>query len=124
MKKLLILSLLPLFTVLSFAQKQDWKEKQAFHELVSETLHPTETGNFMPLKNKSADLLAKAEEWQKSQAPAGNEYPELKTDLEKLVKACRDIDGAVKSKKDKTELRKLATVAHNSYHRIVHALPK
>lgn len=70
--KLLILSSL-LFLVNTFADAQtktDWKEKDQFHTVMSQTFHPAEEGNFKPIRARIDEMLSKAQAWQKSSIPS------------------------------------------------------
>jgi len=120
------MKLMALFTALvislsSTGQSGTWKEMNDFHDMVSKVLHPVESGNLQPLKNNSNDLLDKARKWQNAPAPGAYQYPQLKTDLEKLVADCTNLNEAVKAKKSNKEIKQLAMQTHNHFHVILSA---
>lgn len=48
-----------------------WKEMNTFHSILAATYHPaSDAGNLKPLREKAADLAAKAREWAASTPPA------------------------------------------------------
>lgn len=127
MKKKIILSLLFIAFVgqSAFAQqKKDWKEMKAFHGVMSKTFHPSEDGNFKPLKDSAAVLLVKATAWKASTAPEGYNTKLIAPILDKLVQKCTAINAAVKAKKADADLRKLIIDAHNIFHEIVEKCSK
>ena len=107
-----------LFQLLGAQTKSEWKELKDFHGVMSKTFHPAEEGNLQPLKEKSADLVAKAKAWQASPVPAGYKQDETKKVLADLTKKCEETNKAVIAKKSDAELKKLITDAHDIFHQI------
>ena len=67
--------MLAMIPAMSFAQTgktttAPWAELKAFHALMSKTFHPSEEGNFAPLRAKADSLLIAAKTWQASKIPA------------------------------------------------------
>ncbi len=114
----IILAMLP---VTGFAQnsKTAWPEMKKFHSFMSSTFHPSEEGNFKPLREKADSLLLSAKAWQASKIPATYKPEETKSTLEELVKKCEIINSAIKEKSSDEELKVLITEAHDIFHKIV-----
>ncbi len=114
----IILAMLP---VMSFAQssKTAWPEMKKFHSFMSSSFHPTEEGNFKPLRENADSMLIAAKTWQSSKIPAGYKPELTKTTLDELVKKCSVIAAAVKEKSIDDELNVLITDAHDIFHKIV-----
>jgi hypothetical protein len=116
MKLLYMLATTLLLISTARAQKIDWKEMDTFHTLSNQTLHPALAGNFQPVKQNSELLLADAINWQKSKAPTGYDTPQIKADIDKLVKQCIDLNNAVKTSKSDDDIRSLADITHKTFH--------
>ena len=65
-------------------KKVEWPEWKAFHAVMAATFHPSEEGNFEPIRTRSRELVAKSEEWLKSTPPKEFDKPEVKVLLTKL----------------------------------------
>lgn len=123
MKKVQFILLMIIFSSAafpSFAQeKAKWKEMEDFHTVMSTTFHPAEEDNLQPLKEKAGDLLAGAQNWQKSVVPVGFKADVTKPILKRLVKECHVIKNAVGKKQTDTELKAMITKAHGIFHEIM-----
>ncbi len=117
--KKLAFALIAIFVVnTASAQKGEWKEMKTFHAVMSKTFHPAEAGNLKPVKENSADLLAKAKEWQASTIPSDYKNQETTTVLTSLVAKCEELNLAVIAAKSDDDLKKLITEAHDIFHQI------
>lgn len=101
------------------AQNADWKEMHGFHSVISRAFHLAEKNDLEPLKQKSGELLKRADLWQKSRVPEGYDPAVTKPILDKLVAKCREIDKAVALRKSDQELKRLITQAHGLFHEIM-----
>lgn len=91
----------------------------SFHTVMSKSFHPTEEGNFKPLRENASLLEQKAKSWKLAKIPAGINAKKTKPFLEKLVKECTNIKTSVtKNKADSTLLRQI-TAAHETFHALV-----
>ena len=117
----LVVIMLAMLPATSFAQssKNAWPEMKTFHSFMSSTFHPSEEGNFKPLKEKADSLLITAKAWQASKIPATFKPEETKATLEKLVIQCENIVGAIKGKAADEKLKVLISDAHDIFHQIV-----
>ena len=96
-----------------------WPELKAFHTFMAATFHPTEEGNFKPLRQKADSLLLAAKAWQASVIPTDYKPELTKKTLKKLVKQCEEINDAVKANAADIKLKALITEAHEIFHTIV-----
>jgi hypothetical protein len=124
MKKIL-LSVIASITLLNlYAQKENWKEMHDFHTVMSKTFHPAEENNLQPTKDNATELLIKAKTWQSSVVPSGYDAALINPVLKVLVDDCTAIEKAVKQKKTDSELKKLVTKAHETFHEIMEKCKK
>ena len=118
--KMILLALLCSFGLAVSAQDNtSRKEQEQFHGIMSKTFHPTEEGNFKPLKAKSDSLVIIAKQWKAAKIPAGYKPKETAESIAKLLKQCETVNAAVKSNKDDKTLGALMFEAHETFHYIV-----
>ncbi len=117
--KLAVLALI-LFAGTSFGQGKSagWAEQKAFHSFMAATFHPTEDGNFKPLKEKADSLYISAKAWFDAPIPSDYKPEETKAALKKLVMQCGDIAKAVKTGATDEKLKTMITEAHETFHKI------
>ena len=111
-----------LISAISFAQtakKIEWKEMKAFHEIMSAVYHPTEEGNFAPLKEKANELSKTAKIWRDSKVPSELMAEQTKAMLNKLLAKCREIANAVQVNTPNSQLKVMIVAAHDMFHKIV-----
>lgn len=121
MKKLISALLLSfiLFTAANGQEKKDWKEMHDFHGVMGSTFHPAEEGNLDPIRKRSAEMVAKAEAWQKSDAPEGYDKKTVEKTLSRLVDGAKEIDKMVKAKATDKDLVAKLTSLHDVFHEIM-----
>ena len=123
MKKLLYSLLIVLISLPFTGTAQNsagpWPELKTFHSFMAATFHPSEDGNFKPLRQKADSLLITAKLWQASAIPADYKPELTKSTLKKLVKLCETISAAVKANAGDDKLKPMITNAHNTFHIIV-----
>lgn len=117
-------SLILIFALSTFSGKAQnnpapWPELKAFHNYMAATFHPSEEGNFKPLKQHSDSLLITAKLWQASAIPADYKPELTRTTLKQLVKLCSEINEGVKANLADAKLKAMITNAHNTFHTIV-----
>jgi superoxide dismutase len=97
-------------------EKDSWPALKDFHKVMSQTFHPSETGDFKPLRTRSNEFLAKALLLKNSIPPVSLNKPAIQAAMDKLVKESTEIQKAVqKNAKDET-LKKLIVQAHDTFH--------
>ncbi|MBK9026234.1 MAG: hypothetical protein IPL69_20430 [Saprospiraceae bacterium] len=62
----------------SAVKEEAWQERTDFHKVMSTTFHPMEDGDFKPIRERAAEMHAKAEAWAKSTAPKSFDKPRSK----------------------------------------------
>ena len=119
LKKTYLFIALLIFVCSAQAQSTKWAEMESFHTVMSKSFHPTEEGNFKPLRENASLLEEKAKSWKLAKIPVGINAKKTKPFLEKLVKECTNIKASVtKNKPDSTLLRQI-TQAHETFHALV-----
>lgn len=123
LKALFVLALLILVSSIASSQtKVEWKERDNFHQVMGQTFHPVEEGNFAPIRERSGEMLEKAIAWQDSQIPsefAG--IAGLKENLAKLVAGSEALYTKIKMKCSDEEIKTDLTALHDVFHDIVGA---
>jgi hypothetical protein len=119
MKNVIFTSILIFFVSASYAQMPKWNELDSFHTVLSKSFHPTESGNFMPLKENVNLLVLNAKKWQTSQVPQGFNAPKAKPILIQLVKECILVKSSIASNKPDSILLKQIAVVHETFHSFV-----
>lgn len=98
--------------------KAAWKEKDAFHEIMSKTFHPAEEGKFEPIRARSAEMVEKAVFWKNSTAPEGYDKKALATNFKELVKGAKMLNKLVQKNATDEEIKAKLTDLHGVFHAI------
>ena len=101
------------------AKAHEWKEKDEFHKVIAATFHPSEEGNFEPIRSRVGELYDKAVAWSKSTPPADFNKPEIKTALKELVDGIAALKAMVEKKATNDELKPKLEAVHETFHKIV-----
>lgn len=118
--KFLFAAIALFFISFASAQVKDWKEKNEFHKVMSQTFHPAEEGNLAPIKSKIEEMQAKAVAFQKSEIPA--ELPnkeEIKKNLDELVNGTKVLAKEIKKNASDEVIKTQLTALHDVFHKIV-----
>ncbi len=124
MKKFILAIAMTVFAITaSTAQekKVQWPEWTSFHGVMSGTFHPSEEGNFEPIRTRSEEMVTKAEAWLKSTAPKEFDKASVKELLVLLVKESKELDAKVKAKASDEELKAALASLHDRFHSVVGA---
>ena len=103
----------------SEAKLPPWPEKDAFHEVMSSTFHPSEEGNLQPIINRSHEMVEKAEAWMKSTPPKGYKKKSLKPKLKALYNESVELDKMVKNHAPEADIKVALSKLHDRFHEIV-----
>jgi hypothetical protein len=124
MKKLVQLVGVALMLVIStrtMAQEQVvWQELEDFHDVMSQTWHPVEEGNFAPIRERSGELASKADAWKKSKIPA--QYAaqkDIKKNLNMLAKETAELNKEIAKGCSDEEIKEELHELHELFHTIV-----
>lgn len=106
-----------LFGPASAQHSSSWKEMDAFHDVMSETFHPSEDGNLKPIKSRIDEMIEKAKAWRKSAVPEKYDAAKTAPRLKSLVKGAEALRKTIrKGATDEvitSELSKLHDVFHD-----------
>ena len=98
---------------------EKWPEMNVFHEVISETFHPTEENNLEPLKTRSEELMKKAENLLNSNIPEEYRTKSILSSLENLQRKSETLHKLVLSKASDAELKQSIIDVHDTFHEIV-----
>jgi hypothetical protein len=120
----IIIVLFVAFTSKSFGQGNnkeftEWPELKNFHMVMAQTFHPSEEGNYKPIRERSGELYAKAIKLNESKIPADLNKPEVKRALNQLTAGTKELDELVKKNVSDADLKKVLERTHESFHKIV-----
>ncbi len=101
-----------------------WKEFAAFHEVISQTFHPSEEGKLQPIRTRSQELLNKAMAWKNSTAPAGYNKKVIKKSLQDLVKQAGELNKLVKENAADKVIKEKISAVHDLFHEALEKCPK
>ncbi len=101
--------------------KAKWPEMKEFHGIMAATFHPSEEGNFEPIKSRSGEMVKKAEAWLKSTPPKEFNKPTVIKTLTQLVEECKSLDALVLKKASDEELKTALVNLHDRFHSVVGA---
>ncbi len=104
--------------LLSEIEKDNWMALKDFHKVMAQTFHPCEDGNFVPLRTRAGELLAKAILVSASKPPVSKDKPAVHKALANLEEQCEKIYELVeKNAKDEVLLKEM-TKAHDLFHQV------
>lgn len=122
MKYALVLVALFCVSISAFAQNKskapEWKEKEAFHEVMAKTFHPMEEGNLAPIMARAAEMAEKAGVWADGKAPKEFDKPQIKELLAKLKTESKSLADLVAAKGSEGDIKKSLTALHERFHEI------
>jgi hypothetical protein len=121
-KIVFVLFLVTGISLSSFGQEKSavkWKEKENFHAVMAATFHPSEEGNFKPIRERAGELAEKALAWKKSVFPKEFDKPEIRKTMDELVAGSNEISAMVKKNATDEELGKKISALHEVFHKII-----
>ncbi|MBS1513829.1 MAG: hypothetical protein JSS63_02280 [Bacteroidetes bacterium] len=110
------------FFITSFAfgqTKTEWKEKDDFHTVMSQTFHPSEEGKLEPIKTRIGEMVDKAVAWQESKVPEGLDAKSIKKNLKKLVSGSKSLQKKINAGASDEYITKKLSDLHDIFHKIV-----
>ena len=115
----IVLFLLALNTTNAQSSMDQWPALKAFHEVLSQTFHPSEEGNLEPVKSRSEELMNKAAALLKSDIPADFKTNAILASAEKLQLKSKALHKMVASKASDADITKALSEVHDIFHTIV-----
>lgn len=115
----IILFVLAINTMSAQSTFDKWPAIKQFHEVMSQTFHPSEEGNLDPLKERSKEMATKAAAILKSDIPAEFKTPAILASAEKLQLKSKALHKMVEDQASDAELTKSLAELHDVFHEIV-----
>ena len=105
----------PLFKTL---QLETWTTLNDFHKIMAETYHPSEKGDLKPIRQRSAEMVEKAQSLLNQPVPDSFNNNDVKRAIADLLVGTKELDGMIqKNSDDKTVTAKLSEL-HDTFHKI------
>jgi len=118
-KELAIIAFLFTANLVSAQSMDKWPALKDFHEVISQTFHPSEEGNLEPIKTRSEELANKAAALLKSDIPAEFRTTAILASAEKLQVKAKALNKMVQAKAPDADITKNLAEVHNIFHEIV-----
>ncbi len=115
----IVLFLFALNSMQAQSSMDKWPALKAFHEVLSQTFHPSEEGNLEPIKTRSEELMNKASVLLKSEIPADFKTTAILASAEKLQLKAKALHKMVVSKAADADIKKSLSEVHDIFHEIV-----
>ncbi len=98
---------------------EKWPAIKEFHEVMSQTFHPAEEGNLVPIKARSEEMRNKAAMLLKSDIPAEFKTNAILASAERLQLKSKALHKLVNSNGTDAAIVKSITDLHDTFHEIV-----
>ena len=115
----IVLFLLALNTMNGQATMEKWTALKAFHEVMSQTFHPSEEGNLEPIKARSEELMNRATDLLKSDIPEDFKTTAILASAEKLQLKSKALYRLVAAKGSDANIKSSLSELHDVFHEIV-----
>jgi Skp family chaperone for outer membrane proteins len=115
----IVLFLFAVNTISAQSTFDKWPAIKEFHEVMSQTFHPSEEGNLEPIKTRSEELMNKAAVLLKSDIPAEFKTAAVLASAEKLQLKSKSLHKLVQSKGSDADIKKSLAELHDVFHEIV-----
>ena len=123
MKHLKIVAVLSLIfaanTISAQSTFEKWPAIKEFHEIMSQTFHPAEEGNFAPIKARSEEMMTKATKVVKSDIPTEFKTEAILASAGKLESKSAALHKLVTSGAKNEVIFKSLNDLHDTFHEIV-----
>jgi hypothetical protein len=120
LKTFLVLSLIfAANTISAQSTFEKWPAIKEFHEIMSQTFHPAEEGNFAPIKARSEEMMTKATKVVKSDIPAAFKTEAILASAGKLESKSAALHKLVTSGAKNEVIFKSLNDLHDTFHEIV-----
>ncbi|MGZ9735859.1 hypothetical protein [Flavobacterium sp. GNP002] len=98
---------------------EKWPAIKEFHEVMSQTFHPAEEGNLVPIKARSEEMMNKAALVLKSDIPTEFRTNAILASAERLQLKSKALHKLVTSNGGDAAIVKSITDLHDTFHEIV-----
>ncbi len=128
MKKILFLTAALVFTIFSQLNAQskleNWTELKTFHGVMSQTFHPSESGDLKPIRERIHEMQQKAKMLASSKIPADFDNAKVREALTNLIMGTEKLNRVIESKGSDDEVKKSLAELHDTFHQIVEKCQK
>lgn len=115
----IVLFVLGLNSVQAQSAFDKWPAIKAFHQVMSQTFHPSEEGNLEPIKARSEELMNKAADLLRSEIPAEFKTQSIMASAEKLQIKSKALHKMVVEKAPDADISRALSELHDVFHEIV-----
>ena len=98
---------------------KSWPELKNFHEVIAQTFHPSEEGNFKPIRQRSAELRDKAIKLNEAKIPEGFEKEGARGTIKALVLETTELNEVVQKNVSDEDLKNRITKIHSLFHKLI-----
>jgi hypothetical protein len=119
MKKILLVAIACFISQVGFSGPGNWAELKSFHEVMSQTFHPSEEGNLVPIKERSGEMVVKAEALQNSKIPAEFANEKIQASIKQLVIGSKELNVMIDKKAPDADITSKLSAVHDTFHEIV-----
>ena len=120
LKAFLVLALIVVASSVSAQSTFDkWPALKEFHEVMSQTFHPAEEGNLVPIKARSQEMMNKAAMLLKSDIPTEFRTDAILASAEQLQLKSKSLHKLVMTNGADASILKSITDLHDTFHEIV-----
>lgn len=96
-----------------------WPEKNEFHKVMAQTFHPSEEGNYEPIRSRIGEMHEKAVAWMNSTPPKEYDKPEIKATQKEMIGQIVELQAMINKKATNDELKPKMEALHETFHKIV-----
>ena len=100
-------------------KKTDWPAITEFHTVMSQTFHPSEEGNFGPIRQRSEEMMNKAAALSRGRVPQQYQTPEMRNAVARLQIGTKTINEMVQKNATDEQLKPALSKLHDTFHEIV-----
>ncbi len=102
--------------LLKTIEQDSWLELKDFHMVMAQTFHPMEEGNLKPIKERSGEMLTKANKLASSKIPTSFQSAAISKAIADLVVGSASLDKAIKKKAKDEKIKTDLTKLHDTFH--------
>lgn len=96
-----------------------WPQLNDFHEVMSQTYHPSEEGDLDPIRTRIDEMVKKANTLNDSEAPKEFQTPEIAAAQKKLVSGSESLQDLIADDADDEKVTAVLEALHDVFHEIV-----
>jgi hypothetical protein len=96
-----------------------WPQLKEFHQVMSQTFHPVEEGNFEPIKSRVGEMVEKANALKSNPIPSEFNKKEVVKAVAKLQKDSKKLQKLIAAGGTDEDIKKSLSSLHDVFHQIV-----